>query len=280
MDTSRPCFRRKGRCPSGPQRTTTNLSTPAPRGSCNRKLAVAPTQRPETSSSSSCANSHSSCHAEFRSSCLAELRVVTALTAATEPTAAPFRWARDRCSSRADAAPASYARSSFLQGLANCGSWSRDCSRYCCCRCLARRYRCWREDEAHCASPDSTEHWPARPDCWPFRQPTVNVARCARHFPDSRQALHQARASCSYCPASQEHRSSSPSRIDFRRSGRDAPEASLGSQHCGWSPKREEPRVLLHSCLGRIAGSEIHPPCRISCPLPELRTWERPYPPD
>ena len=188
MDTNRPCFRRKGRFPCGPQRTTTNLSTPAPHDSCNRKLGVAPTPRPETASSSNRANSHSSCHADSRSSCLAELRVVTAPTAATEPTAAPFRWARDSCSSRADAAPASYGPSSFLQCLANCGSWSRDCSRCCCCCCLARSCRCWREDEVHCASPDSTEHWPVQPDCWPFRQPTVDAARCARYSPDSRQA--------------------------------------------------------------------------------------------
>ena len=180
-DTIRGCFLRRSHFQSQPIHIAKRASRPARRDTRIQQAAwLTPTLwcgAPSQSCYTRCRYG-GCCLANHPANCLAELHVVTAPLDATEPTAAPFRWAGDTCSSRVAAAPGSCAPSPLLvdrgssPGLADCGSSSSRCSLHL--HCLAQNYR---------------------------SAPAAAV-RCARHFPDSRSPLHRVRARRSDCPAS------------------------------------------------------------------------------
>lgn len=213
-DTSSPCFRHKRRCPRGPRHTTKRSTAPEPHDNCNPRAAVALSQKFEMPGRNYRANSHSSYLASCHASCPAGPHVVPALIDAA--TVAGIRQARDTRSSRGAGVLASYAPWTGPHCPADRRSLSHerwDCS----CR-RERSYCCWREAEAHCAQPDSTEHWLVQPDYYysPFRQPMADAVRYARCSPDSRLAPRQVRAQCSYFPALRANHCFSPSPVDFR----------------------------------------------------------------
>src|ERR1019366_5696197 len=197
-DTTGGCLLPRSYLLSQPIHSAKKASTPALRDTHIQQVAwLTPTLWCGAPSQSCCTRCRygGRCLSNCQASCPAELHAVTAPTDATYPTAAAFRRAPDTYSSRAAVAPGSCAPSPCL---ADRGLSSSRCSRHL--RCRVRSCCCLRE-AAHCASPGSTEHWPAQPDYWPFHQPTADAVRCAPHFPDSRSVLHRIRARRSYCPA-------------------------------------------------------------------------------